>query len=204
MIPENQDRQLGYKAFILLALRRVGPGILFFLLGLLLSTFSDYIFAQALNMMSMSGTADVQSLATFKTTLMYLIAILYIIGVLGAPIGFLISLIEYHNYTYLIGEFDLVMKKGILHKRQTSLPYRQIQSVNIDRPFVYLLFGLSKLILLTAGTEEKDEHGLVEIVLEPMDKDEAEEIRNMLEREIGVQITEDVVKADSKLTNLPI
>ncbi len=83
------------------------------------------------------------------------------------------------------------MGKGILDRTETAIPYRQMQDVDIARPLAYRLFGLSKIVFQTAGHEEPNEHGMTEIVLEPIGKDRANEIRTLLGSKIGIQIVKE-------------
>jgi uncharacterized membrane protein YdbT with pleckstrin-like domain len=68
------------------------------------------------------------------------------------------------------------------------ISYRQIQNVNIERNPTYQILGLSKLVLETAGREDKGEEGTSEVVLEAVDKKLAEEMRDKIIKKIGVQI----------------
>ena len=121
---------------------------------------------------------------------------LLVIGLLVCLIGAIVARLEYSNYSYTFEEFDLRMKRGILFRHIDSLPYRQIQDVNIDRSIVHQMFGMSKVTILTAGHEEKGEKGETQVVLEPVDRDAAEEIRQILERKIGVQVVKTEQEAD--------
>lgn len=68
----------------------------------------------------------------------------------------LIAWIEYRSYGFLMGEHAFRVRRGVIHKDEVAIPYRQIQTVNIERPLFYQIAGTSKLIILTAGQEDTD------------------------------------------------
>jgi uncharacterized membrane protein YdbT with pleckstrin-like domain len=198
MLPLGREQYLGYKAFFLLALRRVAAGIVLFILVSFITVFSHYLLNGLIDLITNAGVSKIEAGNIASMILLYTILIIFWLAVLIIFLGVLISYLEYINHTYTFNEFDIIMREGILDKKETSIPYRQIQDVNIDRSLVYQILGLSDLILRTAGTEEKNEHGMTDINIGPIDKDTAEEIKTMLERKIGVQVTEDEVKADKE------
>ena len=170
MITEGKETHLGKRAFIILCLEKSKiPGILL-LITVFVSLFGD--------MLPLSMQAFVSSSIVYLT-----LATIIAFGVVFISEGF-----EYHNYTFLFEEFDIRMKKGIVSKKETSISYRQIQNVNIERNPTYQILGLSRLILETAGREDKGEEGTSQVVIEAIDKKLAEEMRTLLLKKIGVQI----------------
>lgn len=170
MIVEGKETHLGKRAFVILCLEKSKiPGTL------LLFTVIAYLLK---DMVSVSVQPIVSSSFLYLT-----LATVIAFGVVFATEGF-----EYHNYTFVFEEFDIRMKRGIVSKKETSISYRQIQNVNIERNPTYQLLGLSKLILETAGREDKGEEGTSQVVIEAIDKKLAEGMRDMLLKKIGVQI----------------
>jgi len=167
MITPNKDYTLGKFAFVLFALEKMRWVLVLIAFTILVSIFRDATEAQAL-------VTATHALVTIST--------------LSVIIGALWSWWLYKNTTFSLQEFDLKMRSGIIEKKETSLPYRQIQSVDIVRGPMHQILGLSKLVMLTAGHEEAGEKGLTEVVLEPIDKGFAEEVRNALQERIGVQV----------------
>ena len=198
MISIGQEQHLGYKAFILLVLRRMSAGIVFLILVLAILVFRYYLSGGVTTLISMTGVLKTDAANTASIILIYATLILFWLGILVCFIGFIIAYLEYITHTYTFNEFNLIMKSGILDKKETSIPYRQIQDINVDRPLIYQFLGLSKLVLRTAGTEEKNELGLIDIHIDPIDKNTAEEIKTMLGRKIGVQIVKDETRADKE------
>ena len=195
MISLDQEKHLGYKAFFLLALRRVISGIILLFLVLVILIFSHYLVTALASVITNSGFSKNDASATASMILMYTTIIIFWLGVLSCFLGILIAYLEYINHTFTFKEFDIIMKSGILNKKETSIPYRQIQDVNTNRSVIYQIMGLTKLVLKTSGSEEKNEHGMTEINIEPIDKDVANEIQSLLEKKIGIQIIENKIKA---------
>ena len=198
MIKLGKEQHLGYKAFILFVIRRMLAGIILLAVVLAIVIFANNLSAIVRNIVSLTNVSKENVSGVASTVLIYISIVIFWLGALGCFFGILIACLEYMNLTFTFNEFDIIMKKGILDRKENSIPYRQIQDVNLDRPLIYQVFGLSKLVLRTSGTEEKNEHGLTEINISPIEKNLAEEIQQMLERKIGVQVVEDEVKADKE------
>ncbi len=163
--------RLGKRAFIILCLEKSKiPGISLLIL---------IVFALLKDMMPVSAQPIITSIIYFLTlATVFLFIVVFIIG-----------WFDYHDYTIVFEEYDVRVKRGLVRKRETSIPYRQIQNINIERDTTHQMFGLSKVILDTAGHEDgKAEKGMSEVVIEAIDKKLAEEVRDMLQKKIGVQI----------------
>lgn len=57
---------------------------------------------------------------------------------------------RYIQHKFLLGEHSFHVRRGIFMVKEKVIPYRHIQNVDIDRPYHYRLFGLSKLNITTA------------------------------------------------------
>ena len=199
MITIGQEQRLGHKAFMLLLSKKLTIGIVFLIIALIITAFSNSLLHGVTGAITtVNGVSGPHVTSTAVSLINYLILVIFGIGIIGCLIGFIVAWLEYSNYTYRLDEFDLIIKKGILEKRETAVPYRQIQGVDIDRTLSLQLLGLSRLVVMTAGTEEKDEKESADVVLEPLDKNIAEELQQILERKIGVQVVEDESKADKE------
>lgn len=173
----NTEEHLGRKAFVLFALERMRVPLGTLVIALALSIVAD-------------GTASI-TLADIVHDL-YFISFLLFILMLGWV------WLEYNNYSFMFEEFDLVMHSGVLNKKQTVIPYRQIQSIDVVRNVSHQMLGLSKVVILTAGHEEADEKGLVEVRLDPVDKERGDSIRELLERKVGVEVVKSEKQADAE------
>jgi len=68
----------------------------------------------------------------------------------------LVAWIEYASFAFLLAPDALKVKRGVIHKEEVAIPYRQIQNVDIERTFLYQLAGTSRLVILTAGHDDTD------------------------------------------------
>lgn len=102
---------------------------------------------------------------------------------------FLVAWVLYITYKFALSADALKIKKGILTKTETAIPYRQIQNVDIHRDLTFQAMGLSRIVILTAGQEDdKDaQGGESEGVLPALDKNLAEWLQAELLRRANVQ-----------------
>jgi len=171
MITKGQEIHLGKRAFIILCLERSKiPGIS------LVITVAVLLFRDILPASAQSVVSSIVLFLVLATIILF-------------AISFTVGWLDYARYSFTFEEYDLRMKRGLIKKKETSIPYRQIQDINIERDPTYQLLGLSKIVFSTAGHEDVGQEGMSEVVIEAMDKKLAEEMRDMLQREIGVQIT---------------
>lgn len=198
MIPYNKKQHLGGTAFIILLLRGLLPAIILIILMIIIIPIQNFL----------TNNPDFYSSYTSSSTnsaqLPYdifsgIISLLPSLTIIFFIFGLIISILRYKTYSFTFEEFDLHMRRGIFHLKQNSVPYRQIQNVFTERPLIYRLLGLSKIFILSAGEREIGQKGSNQIVLEPIDYDIAEEIRDSLERKIGVQIVKQEREADDDI-----
>lgn len=74
---------------------------------------------------------------------------------------FLYCWVIYRQYKFMLDEHAFYVRRGIFFIREVVIPYRQIQNVEINRPYLYRLIGLAELDLTTFTNvqQELDEHG---------------------------------------------
>ena len=156
--------------------------------GILFATFRGPLEQGMLHLLGSSGA----SIASTTHFTFIALQIIFGLAFLFLLVGFLISYLEYRTYRFTLEEFDLKVERGILTKHEISISYRQIQDVNIERSLFYQLFGISKLVIMSAGREDPGLHdeAQAEVILDPLDKNMAEEIREELQGRIGVQVVE--------------
>ena len=131
-----------------------------------------------------------------KTFIPLFIPVLFFLAIIFGAIGIVINILQYNFSTFTLEEFGLRLKKGVLRIEEISIPYRQMQDVDVTRPIIYRLFGLSRLVVFSAGHEEPGEPDQTNTIFDPMDYEIAEEIRVLLGRRIGVQVIEGEKEAD--------
>ncbi len=184
MIPLGQEQALGRKTFLVHLSKKTSTSIILIFLALAIGMNKDIF-----------GLKLAPAISTGAFVLLLIAFIMFVIG-------YGISRLKYKNYTFTLEEFDIKLKKGLFNIEEVSLPYRQIQSVDITRSLAYRFFGVSRLVMITAGNEDdKKDHDETDTVFDPIDADLAEEVRQTLQRKIGVQIIEGTKVADVDATN---
>jgi uncharacterized membrane protein YdbT with pleckstrin-like domain len=101
----------------------------------------------------------------------------------------LTSWLIYVNYTFCLDEDALKIKRGIFAREEIAIPYRQIQDVDVEQDFSYRAFGVSRLVILTAGHEDEKGQGgdEAEGVLPTIDSVLAERLQSQLLLRANVQ-----------------
>jgi membrane protein YdbS with pleckstrin-like domain len=94
----------------------------------------------------------------------FLLFVLLIVGVVMQPLIFslvtllavvtllIIALWAYSNFWYEVTDDGLFIKFGIINQKTISVPFDQVQNVNIERSLVDRLFGLARISIETAGS----------------------------------------------------
>ncbi len=70
--------------------------------------------------------------------------------------------LNYHNYTYQFRKKRLVIRKGVLNKERTVIPYIQIQNININRNVLQRALGIATIKIETAGTNPWESEGIID------------------------------------------
>ena len=67
------------------------------------------------------------------------------------------SLLAYNSYRYELSKEGLEKRLGVITKRAMTIPYENIQNIEIDRNLLARIFGLSELRIETAGVHPESE-----------------------------------------------
>lgn len=198
MIKNEVPQHLGRKTLILMFIQGVLPGVILFLLVIVLSFIKPSLFYDLNN--KLITTNEIVSIISnnLPDINSLLIPATFFLAVILSGLGIIINILRYHFFVFTLEEFSLKLRKGILNVEEISIPYRQIQNVDITRPFIYRLIGLSRLVIVSAGNEQSLDGDQVDTVFDPIDYEIAEEIREILDRRIGVQIIEHESEANKK------
>lgn len=70
----------------------------------------------------------------------------------------IVAQLVYQNYFFSIDEEGFQKWYGIIHKNQVSIPFEQIQNVNITRSLLDQMLGLSRIHIETAGGANTQAH----------------------------------------------
>ncbi|MFA6295465.1 MAG: PH domain-containing protein [Candidatus Paceibacterota bacterium] len=199
MLLLGQEQHLGHKAFVLLFIRNTFPSLAILFLALIASNISGFMEQSILEALNASLQLNSSSPSLASTIVSNIVFGLYTLALFLFVVGYFIAELTYKFYTFTLEEFDLRLKRGIFNLETVSIPYRQIQDVNINRSLFYRIIGVSKVIIDSAGHEETGEFNETDILLEPIDREVAEEIRIILQRKIGVQVIEHEKEADKDM-----
>jgi uncharacterized membrane protein YdbT with pleckstrin-like domain len=178
----TQDYEsLGNKTFWLFVFMRMSPAMVFLLISIGISFLSNVDLPAKFIITGLNNVSwhYYIRIAGFASSVLFFICLGF---------AMLVGWLVYINYKFSLGEDSFKVKRGILYKEEIAIPYRQIQDVNIRRDPAFLIMGLSKLIIQSAGHDEKgDEAGESEGILPAIDKDMAERLQEELLKRANVQ-----------------
>jgi membrane protein YdbS with pleckstrin-like domain len=161
-------KHLGWRVYILFFMRQGR----WFILNLLL-----LILIIAIRIMVVLPE-QITPLMTYQATLIVLLLL---------PITLLIGLVaatfQYLSFSYSLDEHSLKVKTGIIDIHEDAIPYRQVQDINIRRNLLYRLFGLSRLIILSGGTEDQGDQN-----------DESKNIIPAIDKNVGAYLQEELIR----------
>jgi len=117
-------------------------------------------------------------------------------GILGLfllfiAIAFITATLKYWNYHFYMDENALRIRYGILSRFETSIPYRQIQDVDIKQTMTQRMMGVARIAILTAGHNDaerkEDGQDFSEGALPVLEKNRAEKIRDILLQRANIE-----------------
>lgn len=117
----------------------------------------------------------------------FIASVLAALSFLVVVAGTIYSWLRYISCTFILDEHALIIKRGILSKKETSIPYRQIQNINIEQTPSRRIMGVSNLIILTAGEDNNNTVGKSEGVFNIIDISMARSLQESLLERINVQ-----------------
>lgn len=100
---------------------------------------------------------------------------------------YLIAVIVYNHFLFSVEQEGLRIEYGIINKRHVTIPYVQIQNVNITGTLIDRILGITKLEIESAGSTYPDKRDIVggtrskaEGFLPGLTRREAEHLHDML------------------------
>lgn len=76
--------------------------------------------------------------------------------VLLVVLGGVRSVLRYRSWEYVVREESLFLRRGVLTRVQTVVPYVRVQHIDTRRGALERVFGLSSLVVYTAGSRGAD------------------------------------------------
>lgn len=197
MILLNEECRLGRKAYWLMAIRSLVPPLVIFAIAIVLAFAAKGITDLIYVVMKLSGPVSAATSNIISVAVNDVVALGFILGAVSLVMSFVTARMHYKNYTFTFEEFGLLLKRGLFRTTEVTIPYRQMQDVDIERGFLHQFTGTARVVINSAGHENVGEgHEETNIILDPIDRAFAEDIRLMLQRKIGVQVVEGEREAD--------
>lgn len=128
-----------------------------------------------------------------------IVLLLFVGGLLVQPVYFGLALaaylatlfgaaaIAYKNYKFEVTPHAFRKEYGVIHKQSASIPFDQIQNVNIKRGFMDRLLGLCHLEIETAGTGGETKRNIIggvstgaEGIIPGIAYDEARDLKDLM------------------------
>ena len=66
---------------------------------------------------------------------------------------------DYVYHQFKLDEYALVIRSGVMNRREIAIPYRQIQDVDMNTNYLEDIFGVSELFILTSASEDRGVNG---------------------------------------------
>jgi len=176
------NQRLGFRTFILYVIKGFLPGIILLFLTLIILSFKDLI----INSFLASGYTNGELI---NKIVLFVIGGLYMVSILILVIGITVNLLNYISCRFGLDEYGFKLHRGIISRNEISIPFHQIQDVNVYQSVLGRLFGVGKLIILTAGNEEKLLNGEEsEVVFGTIDISIAKSLQKQLVEKSSIQL----------------
>jgi uncharacterized membrane protein YdbT with pleckstrin-like domain len=175
-VPQEMYHTLGKKTFYIFLLDRIGAPFILLVISVALFVLGTQPFVK--NLQGVNAAPFVM-LAAWIVLLLFIVFLAIVVFV---------TWLVYSNYKFCLGEDSLKIKRGVLTKEEVAIPYRQIQDVDLKRDLSFQMLGLSRIIILTAGQEDKTpDDSESEGILPALDSDLAEWFQAELLKRSNVQ-----------------
>ncbi len=76
-------------------------------------------------------------------------------------VTYLIAVLVYNHFIFSVNKNNVNLEYGIIHKRHVSIPYAQIQNVNITRTFIDRMLGIARIEIESAGSASARKRDIV-------------------------------------------
>jgi putative membrane protein len=118
---------------------------------------------------------------------------MYFIGtaIIFSTISMIYSIINYYKSHYYIKGKELILNTGFISKKELSIPFERIQTINFEQNLIHRFFKVKKLKIDTAGSSDK------ELELEAIDDEKAEALKEIL-----ITVKQNEAQTERKTLNL--
>ncbi len=176
----------GIRTFFFFIFRAVVIAGVIFIAGLALFALKGFIIS--------SGVFNALGVSAEVVNMLgnYLVGGIFSLALVVLVVGILYGWLSYITFTFMVDEFALRIKRGILDRTEISIPYRQIQDVDLNQNLLFRIFGLATLAILTAGTEDDKDFGKSEAIFDIIDSNIARVLQKELLSRAEVQLVKNV------------
>lgn len=123
----------------------------------------------------------IQSLFMPALALLLLVFFLLLVGAV------IIAFFQYIAYEFMLDEHALKIRSGIINIEVEAVPFRQIQSVDVERDLLYRVIGISRLVIFTSATEDPGTGEKAEVVIPAIDKNVGYAIQEELLKRANIE-----------------
>ncbi len=133
-----------------------------------------------------SSTLWLPALVSLRHIVVVTAIIAFVLGVVSAlTIAFwflllpatVFHLVRYFTFQFEITDSEIFIREGLLWRQERRIPFSRVQDVKVLQGLVHQLFGLAKVEITTAGSEER------EVALEVITRARAEELKRAITRQ---------------------
>ncbi len=155
-----------------------------------------FVFIKTLKISTFSFFSNAQDTVALTSTILdFAIVLGLILVLLSWLIALIDSIIRYFTFYFMLSSDGIIIKQGLLHIKEISIPYRHIEDININQSLLYQVLRVCKLNMLTSGQDQDNnpDHSS-EIEFPVMEKTLADDLKKELLTRSNIQITSEVVK----------
>ncbi|MFD2924460.1 PH domain-containing protein [Halobacillus naozhouensis] len=145
-MPEENDRSLVYqmstKDIILMAVTSGGAGVVISGVAVFLSQFTEFLPIEAI----------------YEEVVDWLQFGIFIVGILAAfvlviayGVAVILTVLRFGNFSVFHDGDDLVITRGLLEKKQVTIPLNRIQGIRIDENLIRQPLGYATVSIISAG-----------------------------------------------------
>jgi len=88
-----------------------------------------------------------------------------------------LHLVRFFTFQFEVTNSEIFIREGLLWRQERRIPFNRIQDVRIQQGVVHQLFGLAKVEITTAGSEER------EVKIDVITRDRADELKRAITRQ---------------------
>ena len=179
----NNKQKLGIKVFYYYLSKRTSIGIIVLVSAIVAASFKESLILKLATLISFPSAVNIVVLFTKG---------LFTISALLLIFGLFLSFVKYISCDFTLDDNAFNIRRGFLTKREVSIPYRQIQNINIEQSFGNKMLGIGKLVVLTEGDSGENNAKNREGVFDVIDYDLAHLVREFILQKTNIQTVKDI------------